>query len=692
MAILSTAKVVGMLSSAKKTGRQILNAAGEYVSEVVEDFISGFTGQGWKIWEYLPGKWKLEIDSAVIRETLTVFELLIQKIRAVKGALCITQASGKIETAELKDGFWYITIEDEMSFVAGDFIRCQAWKGNGLKGYWVEIAEVKKIGEKDTILIAASEFTGGIIYDDQGMEAIDPALNEMTTPAIADEIVQFGNRTLKNRQSAIYLHADEGGQPAIDVLFGINKKSFSGCTKIRLGGDIPGSGGLKGFYCENGMIKGVDETGHTMYQIHPDGSAMFGDSSAEFKNDRSGYIAGGAISWRWDKTKGKFVTTMKDVILTWDNLSQEVRDNLKGEPGTPGEQGMQGEQGMPGEPGADGADAVIYKLRTSSSFIPIDTQGRAKVNYINVELYRTIGDGTPELCPDACAIYYTVYQGAATGSTTTLKNTAQIKTFMGEIDGENPIDKVLIGASVGTGNNQRTVDMLTLESVKDGFSSDWLRDWDNNQTLIDGKFVVSPKMFSGKRNANGTLTGVFSGRDCIRIDGVLHTGIFAVVNNKIIFSLDPEKGLYKFTGRIEADEGYFYGSISTPAKEITDANSSEYISEYLEGYQLKLSKEKGFNLRFSEGFTIMPLAVFLPLDYNLDGVELNLTHGFSVGFIVVMNVYDENMNKINCNVGPGCFARFKCIVLKSGNSSDSENVKQNNIKWIRLFGGSVSQV
>ena len=36
MAILSTAKIVGMLASAKKTGKQILNAAGEYVVEVVE--------------------------------------------------------------------------------------------------------------------------------------------------------------------------------------------------------------------------------------------------------------------------------------------------------------------------------------------------------------------------------------------------------------------------------------------------------------------------------------------------------------------------------------------------------------------------------------------------------------------------------------------------------------------------------
>ena len=51
MAKLSTAKIVGMLASAKKTGKQVLNSAGEWVAEIVEDFVSGFTGHGWKIWE-----------------------------------------------------------------------------------------------------------------------------------------------------------------------------------------------------------------------------------------------------------------------------------------------------------------------------------------------------------------------------------------------------------------------------------------------------------------------------------------------------------------------------------------------------------------------------------------------------------------------------------------------------------------
>lgn len=123
---------------------------------------------------------------------MTVFELLIQKIRAVKGALGITQACGKIQSAGLDDNKenWLITIEDEMSFVGHDIIRCQSWTGNGIKGYWVEISEIRKIDGVDTIVVPVSEFTGGIGYVD-GMEMVKPDLLGMTTPAVGDEIIQF---------------------------------------------------------------------------------------------------------------------------------------------------------------------------------------------------------------------------------------------------------------------------------------------------------------------------------------------------------------------------------------------------------------------------------------------------------------------------------------------------------------------
>lgn len=373
MAILSNGKFYGFLCSAKATGRKLSNGVKEYV----EDFVSGFAGHGWKLWEYIKGKWKLEIDSLVVRETMVVFELLIQKIRAVKGALGITQACGRIKTATLDESGqnWLVTIEDEMSFVAHDFIRCQDWTNGTLKGYWVEISEIRKIDGVDTIVIPVSEFTGGIGYVD-GMEAVDPALSSMMTPAIGDEIVQFGNSVNVNRQSAIYLHADEGGQPAIDILFGINSKSFAGCMKTRMGGDIPGTDGLKGFYCENGMIKGADSTGHAVYCIYPDGTAEFGDGSAKFATDKSGYIAGGAISWHWDSSKNKYVCSMKGVVLTWDNLDEETKENIKGEPGVPGD------------------NAVIYSLQPSTSIIKRNANGNSDVSKISCRVMKTDGAST----------------------------------------------------------------------------------------------------------------------------------------------------------------------------------------------------------------------------------------------------------------------------------------------------------
>ena len=352
MAILSTAKVVGMLASAKKTGRQVMNAAGEWVAEVVEDFMSGFAGYGWKIWEYVKGKWMLEIDSIRVREQFIVFEMLVSKMRAIIGSLGISQACGKIATVTLsEDGTEYlITLEDEtMSFVAHDFMRCQTYSGTKQTFYHVEIASVVD----DMIHVPVSEFD----KDEEG--------NVTNPPEAGNDIVQFGNSVNKNRQSAIYIHADESGQPAIDIMFNIDSKDWTGKVKTRLGGDIPGGDGARGFYCENGMIKGTDTSGHTVYCIHPDGSAEFGDGSAKFYTDRSGSLAGGAISWAWDTAKNKYVCTMGDVVIQWKNLDDETKENLKGEPGKDGTDGKDGNDGAPGKDGTNGADGINGKDGTS---------------------------------------------------------------------------------------------------------------------------------------------------------------------------------------------------------------------------------------------------------------------------------------------------------------------------------------
>lgn len=745
MAILSTAKIVGMLASAKKTGRQVMNAAGEWVAEVVEDFMSGFAGHGWKIWEYVKGKWMLEIDSIRVREQFIVFEMLVSKMRAIIGSLGISQACGKIATVTLsEDGTEYlITLEDEtMSFVAHDFMRCQTYTGTKQTFYHVEISSVVD----DVVHVPVSEF-------DRDAEGI-----VTNPPEPGNDIVQFGNSVNKNRQSAIYIHADESGQPAIDIMFDIDSKDWTGKVKTRLGGDIPGGDGARGFYCENGMIKGTDTSGHVVYCIHPDGSAEFGDGSAKFYTDRSGSLAGGAISWAWDTAKNKYVCTMGDVVIQWKNLDDETKENLKGEPGKDGTDGKDGNDGAPGKDGMNGADGINGKDGTSivwkGSYVshPSNpqngwaykntTDGKSYVyqdgtwyqmtidgvdgangkdgadgldivwkgdlsappaNPVKNWVYRDIDNGrvyiyngtawalmvadgndgaTGAAGSDGLSVYITyhdsesqpavptgngtsdgwhtnatnavvwmsqkVAESASSGSWGTpirAKGTdgedAVLYIFEFEQDGKviNSIpafadetpkfqsdiifklykiagsDKQLcadyylyvqifnsdgsnyinehnnlssqyqfssaygvsytVFATTGTHQTGDRIIEASISKVMDGQQGlpgsdanvpDWVKEWDTGKTQIGSEYMISPKLFTGKNTGTAEepiLTGIVQGDKCITIDGVERSGIFALVNNEVVFELDPETQKYKFKGRVEADEGYFRGLIET---------------------------------------------------------------------------------------------------------------------------------
>lgn len=560
MAILSNGKFYGFLCSAKETGQKLANGVKEYV----EDFVSGFAGHGWKIWEYVKGKWMLEIDSIRVRGQFTVFEMLISKVRAIIGAQAITQGCGKIKTADLsEDGTAYlITLEDaDMSFIEHDFIRCQEFTGSQ-KVYYVEIESIAD----GIIRVPLSEFD----LDEEGI-VLNP-------PAPGDDIVQFGNSQNKARQSAIYLHADETGQPAIDVMFDINSKNWDGKVKIRVGGDIPDSGGLKGFYCENGMIKGTDSNGHTVYCIYPDGTAEFGDNSAKFCTDKSGYIAGGAISWVWNAEKKKCVCTMKDVVLTWDNLSDEAKENLKGEPGkdgTDGKDGDPGKDGLDGINGKDGNNGLSIVWKGDSSTPPTNPQlnwayrdtdnGRVYI-YNGTTWALMVADGNDGVDgtdgepgtdgKDGMGVYITYHDSEEEPAKPTGNGTAN--GWHTDATASVIWISQKVAESADSGEWGKPINIKG-ESGKDGQDANllpWIEEWNGYATELGKEYIVTPKMFSGiKDEETGKLTGIAQGKDCIEIDGVKRTGIFALVEDKIVFELDPINRTYKFTGEIEANIG-----------------------------------------------------------------------------------------------------------------------------------------
>lgn len=168
----------------------ILNYAAAILREYISSpkFIPGFTGEGAKLYKDEVGNWTLECDIITVRKMMKVFELIIQKIRSVNGALVISQSNSKVvEVTE--DGEYYVLDfgDEQPTFQPHDLVRHQVFSGNGVEYYWVEIERT----EGPKVWILKSEFNGVVPKQD-------------------DELVQMGNTQNVARQSLIYLSAEEG--------------------------------------------------------------------------------------------------------------------------------------------------------------------------------------------------------------------------------------------------------------------------------------------------------------------------------------------------------------------------------------------------------------------------------------------------------------------------------------------------
>lgn len=272
-------------------------------------FTPGLTGEGWQVNTDTTGLTTIEADRLTLRGPLIATQLIVRTVRALSGSLGITQACGKVKTVKYipaRDIYQLIlegtTAQGYGGFRAGDLIRCQQWNSETLtiRGYWVQIYKVESGGK--ILAIQADQFaatiipgtgqsfdhtqthltlttdTGQPLTTDTGQPIHVPAdltPYAMCLPQEGDEIVQYGSATDTTRQSAIYLHADGDGHPAIDLLEGIHTRSFEGCLRLRIGGELPGGG--FGLYSLNGRIlsQAADHR-LTHYDLRPDGTFTLG--------------------------------------------------------------------------------------------------------------------------------------------------------------------------------------------------------------------------------------------------------------------------------------------------------------------------------------------------------------------------------------------------------------------------------
>lgn len=313
----------GFVGSARSTGNKVLNAFGKVVCEMQEYFASDFMGHGWKIFnsgsEESP-EYTLEIDNVKVRKAFIAHELIIDQVRAICGSLGISQACGKVKEVSLRtdehgNQYYLIKLEGEAThgyggFAKNDLIRCQRvevgsdGKTKGIKGYWVKIESANM--KEGWFTVMASEFVGEIFQNDDTEKVLNNDV-PMNLPAAGDEIVQYGNITDTSRQNAIYLHATENGVPTIDLLNGVNSKSFSDKIVCSLG-RIPNSEAF-GLYMRKGTIVSFDdETGKDNYIFDHDGYFDLGRGAITY-NPATGVVTiGSEVVIKWGANSKSNVT------------------------------------------------------------------------------------------------------------------------------------------------------------------------------------------------------------------------------------------------------------------------------------------------------------------------------------------------------------------------------------------------
>lgn len=219
---------------------EIPNIITENVSS--KEFFDGFAGSGFRIWQDDNGAWCITVDNITARGMMTIYELIISKIKSVGGQIIVSSSNGKVVYVYEEGENYVIKFEEKNTFEVGDLVRCQTWTGNDIKSYWVEVSALTDDGYG--IIVPKSEFTNSV-------------------PKEGDEAVLMGNTTNKKRQNLIVISATDDGQPRVDVLNGVGQKNFYKALRARLG-NLDGiedpwfADGVKGdgLWCDNVYLRG----------------------------------------------------------------------------------------------------------------------------------------------------------------------------------------------------------------------------------------------------------------------------------------------------------------------------------------------------------------------------------------------------------------------------------------------------
>ncbi len=150
---------------------------------------------------------ELQTDKLLVRKTMYVLEMMIQRMRFQGGIMVLSPATGfKIDRVETFNTYYrvYCRPEDFNEFEVNDQARIQNFTGNNIKYLW-------------SLVLSKGDDYIDISRVDKDGDGV---------PAEGDEIVQLGNRTNPDRQDAVLLSA-VNGEVGIFTYYGINSFDLS---------------------------------------------------------------------------------------------------------------------------------------------------------------------------------------------------------------------------------------------------------------------------------------------------------------------------------------------------------------------------------------------------------------------------------------------------------------------------------
>lgn len=266
----------------------------DYISS--ESFVSGFGGEGMKIYKAVTGDWNMEIDNLTVRKIFSVFELVVQKITYQGGMIIRSAAGGKLTKVIDGGSYWRCEHDSTEDFVQDDQIICQAFTGTATKRYWRLVTSA-----------GAGYFNLSKVDCEEGSGI----------PETGDNVAVLGNRTNTARQKAQIDCAVGDSAPYRDDYDGINSYSLVNRLITRIGnlngitdavfGVLTGSG----LYGTNVYLKGT-------FVLHS--GKKIEEAIDDVKNDLNGRITD--VETNFEIREGQISSKIKEVNIAVSNAKQ----------------------------------------------------------------------------------------------------------------------------------------------------------------------------------------------------------------------------------------------------------------------------------------------------------------------------------------------------------------------------------